>query len=156
MDMSSDYETMREIEKALGDSKLKEKLMKNEVIDADEFIPESDGEQTDNNDMQSLYLTEPLINKIKGNTRNTHIYDHQGVMGENYTDDMNIRAKSENTNGQVHIDIRKRDTNQSYEYLSNTHDVNSEYLKQASKTLIKRSKKNRAAYKNALKTVYKK
>ena len=51
---------MAEIEKMLENSKFKNKLQKNEKIDPEEFLNDSIIEDTQESNMRSLYLTEPI------------------------------------------------------------------------------------------------
>ena len=60
MDLSNELETMVEIEKMIENSKLKSKLINNEVINAEEFLNESQADEVEQNEMKSMYLTEPL------------------------------------------------------------------------------------------------
>lgn len=60
MDLSNELETMVEIEKMIENSKLKSKLINNEVINAEEFLNESQADEVEQNKMKSMYLTEPL------------------------------------------------------------------------------------------------
>ena len=59
MDLSNELETMVEIEKMIENSKLKSKLINNKVINAEEFVNESQADEVEQK-MKSMYLTKPL------------------------------------------------------------------------------------------------
>ena len=67
---------MKEIEKIMEDSKLKTKLGNNEFIDPEEFLNESVGEEYEQNNMKSLYLTEHL----SINTRNLNNFQPNNMI----------------------------------------------------------------------------
>ena len=60
IDLSTELETMIEIEKLIENNNLKDKLQKNERINPEEFLNDSQTDEIDQNDMRSMYLTEPV------------------------------------------------------------------------------------------------
>ncbi|CAI2376651.1 unnamed protein product [Moneuplotes crassus] len=118
------------------------------------------------NKMKSLYLKEPLIAKTREITRNNNL--NYGGLAKNAKDigrkttqlrpktksseTCSARSKYHHCHDYVHVAIRKRDPQNSYEEPRNkTVYINSEYLKQANQRFLRRANRNRKVYKNALK-----
>ncbi|CAI2376996.1 unnamed protein product [Moneuplotes crassus] len=118
------------------------------------------------NKMKSLYLKESLIAKTREITWNNNL--NYGGLAENAkyigrktnqlrpktksSETCSARSKSHHFHGYVHVAIRKRDPQNSYEEPRNkTVHINSEYLKQAIQRFLRRANRNRKVYKNALK-----
>ena len=73
--MNLDYEVqvMEDIENVIKSTHLKSKLDQNKFIPPEELFTHEEEEHA-HNEMQSLYLTEPLISKVNQNTRNKEFY----------------------------------------------------------------------------------
>lgn len=113
--MNYEFETMKEIEDIIKGDKFKRKLNKNEVIDPEEFLHESSVEEAGRNDMQSLYLTEPLFANGEQNTRNINIMNGINKMkvDKRHTieaeTNQKIRPHSENSTATpIYVDIRTK------------------------------------------------
>ncbi|CAI2384294.1 unnamed protein product [Moneuplotes crassus] len=165
MNLQSEFEIMEEIEGIINNTKLKSTLNKNEQIKPEDYLQDT-AEDLPMNEMKSLYLTEPLIPKTREITRNNNL--NYGGLAENAKDigrkttqlrpktksseTCSARSKSHHSHGYVHVAIRKRDPQNSYEEPRNTTvHINSEYLKQANQRFLRRANRNRKVYKNALK-----
>lgn len=116
---------MKEIESMLEDTRLKTKLARNEPIDADEFLNESLHEEFEQNNMRSLYLTEPIpaSGNIARHIRQKlkHQSDKELIMSTDFDINKlynqeknqrsqfpNVRAKSNNPITNVYVDIKSK------------------------------------------------
>lgn len=163
LDLSYEFETMQEIENIIKGDKFKEKLNKNEAIDPEEFLQESSVEDPGRNDMQSLYLTEPLFANAEQNTRNISIMNgaNKVKVDKRHTIETelskNIRPKSENaTAAPIYVDIRTKKHVVDSTFDTAPHNLSvdyctSDFIRQAGQTLLNRAKRNRSALKAVLK-----
>lgn len=74
MNLQSEFEIMQEIEGIINNTKLKSILNTNEKIRPEDYLQDT-AEDLPMNEMQSLYLTEPMIPKTREITRNNSLYN---------------------------------------------------------------------------------